>query len=336
MAMDFMNSSDVVACLHVCVMVAFPLVSPRLKRESASQLYAAQLTCGAMMVQGLARILIARLADQCCAARLFGWVSFGTTVVQWLLLIFVEQTTGFCFIDGAPSALGLVLMFVVLFVQGHVFAGSNGYNAAALTMKVLAFPLLGGTHMLLHSPQAGRLLLAPLEFWCALVLVCVICTSISLVQLHGRRLHFAQLEAVVEQLEVRCDRLHYQVRFAESHAPAASLAGGGGRLDESGSSYGFAESHATAASLAGGGGRWYKSGSSYGTNSEVAALTPSAERGRCRNESANSGKDGHEDGASRNGLPMEPPVRQLRSPPRVSRRLQRVAAMMGPRDTPLE
>ena len=121
---------------------------------------------------------------------------------------------------------------------------------------VLVVPLLGGMHMVLHSPQLGNSCntrLTQLEFLSSLVLVCVICTSVSLVQLHARRLHFAQLGTLVEQLGKQRDRLHYQVRFAKKHAEGAPS--DGGRM------------YHTVGQMGDG-------GSTYGSNSELADIAP--------------------------------------------------------------
>lgn len=180
----------------------------------------------------LARLALCRLKDQRRASDMFTVLIYVSTALQWLIIIIIDQLHGYAPISDTPLILLLFVMQIIL--QGTVFGYTVSYRfSRTLTVYPLFVPIVGA-HLYLHDPPPGRsLLMTKLEFLGVFVFILTMCCVVSLVNVHTRRIHLAELAGLAEHYQRQRDRLHYDVVYSQGSAHAGARRDGSARAPES-------------------------------------------------------------------------------------------------------
>ena len=230
-AKEFMNSRVVIVSITAS-QLAIALIS-LMRMQIAALLTPAATVIKFVwittLVQFCGRVASVWLSNQFLAARAFGAVSAIVTLSQWAVVIHVKRTTGYSIIDAyvvdadatSPSAaFFLVVGLVHIFLQGLVSAFAHGY--CALRVILLGSLVMGLCGLYMFFPASGRILLTEIEFFAMFAAIVLSCVTLSLAQMHSRRVHLAQVACLAEELAKQRDRLQYDLSFAQKRA-AGSL-----------------------------------------------------------------------------------------------------------------
>ena len=227
-------------------LICTPIVLSLLGRHPAAATLLTQMVATTILLQMLGRGLCAHMDDQYRAATAFGVVAAGTTLLQWLSIIYVSLVHKFSVVDE-NNGLMLVLCMVSVLIQGLIL-GVMAYSLRHIFLTAISFPMVCAIHLVLHeSPPGSQALLTKLEFFAMFVIEVAASMTFAVVQIYGRRIHLAELTRLADELLRQRDRLQFDLDFARkcNRGPAETV-------------------HVASAT----GGSEY----TYGTSSEVAGL----------------------------------------------------------------
>ena len=181
-ANDFKSSRDTILLLNFLILGSGPLVDGMISRENPARRRIIHLVMVCYVVQALARGASDRVADQHFAARIFGWVAYAITLIEWLCILYVDRCTSYIPYDDHENASMLVLTICVAFIQGLIVCTATGYCAARCAAQGLSYVLVVSAVISQHVPTA-RLLLTEIEFIGVFLLIVVICHAMVIAQM---------------------------------------------------------------------------------------------------------------------------------------------------------
>ena len=217
-AKEFMNSRDAIIFMNAGILVGTAFALTKSHNDATGRDTIIKVASISVLVQMLARVFLSNWQNQCLAARVYSGVTTAITFAQWLMITYIQRTTGYSILDSDDLSIAffLCLGLSLIFLQGLVVSSANSYWAAGSVLQIPLFMLMCGVYLYPQLPN--KLLLTKLDFFGVYTVIVLASVTLSLAQLHSRRVHSAQVNSLVEQMAKQRDRLHYDLCLAEKRA----------------------------------------------------------------------------------------------------------------------